>query len=106
MQNGRLVECSIKLMVYDEPITKKNRNGGESKIKAEILGCQTIISPERDEVTKLPTGKNRFFTSLPLFDVKTGEKVVSLPLSGQNIFAPRPRVEANDGVKAVAEATA
>lgn len=98
--NGRLVECSIKLMVYDEPITKKNRNGGESKIKAEILGCTTIVSPQLDEVTKMPTGKNRFFTSLPLFDNQTGEKVVSLPLSGQNIFAPRPRVAVDDGVKA------
>lgn len=101
--NGRLVSCTLNVMVYDEPITIKTKNG-ESKVKAEIIGCTTLIRPMLDEVTKQPTGKNKFLTSVPLFNSETGEKVVNLPLSGKNIFAPREYV--NDGVKAAAVAGA
>lgn len=97
--NGRVVTCSIQVVVYDEPITIKTR-AGESKIKAEVLGCNTMMSNE--EINGVKTGKMLFRTSVPLTDIATGERIVNLPLSGKNIFAPRGPRKVDDGVTAVA----
>lgn len=96
-KNGRIVDAKIRLVVYDEPITVKTRKG-ESLVKAEILGCTTLIRVEGSE--------RKFFTSVPLIDEATGEKIISLPLSGKNIFAPREQMVVNDGVKPAASAGA